>query len=266
MTIYSRVIKQIEENKRIKDEGGFNAIPWLSLPKFSSVIPGVMQKTYYLLTANSKVGKSQLGDFLFILEPYNFTKQFPDSGISIDIEYFLLEMSKEEKITAFISHFLFVDRGIRISPKKLLSMYKEKTLSDEVFNITKSTSYADKFEDFEDKVHIHDTIGNPWGIYKHVYEYARNNGFYIAKNGEKIDWDDLKPESKSDAYKYISHYKPNKAREYKIILVDHTSLLSTEKKYPTLHSTMDNWSSERALDLKKKFGYTIVDIQQQSAE
>jgi hypothetical protein len=267
MSIFKRVLKNIEENKLIKDQGGFNAIPWLRLPKFSSVMPGVMRRTYYLITASSKVGKTQLTDFMFVLEPYNFINSPVNKGsnIEIDIDYFLLEMSEEEKITTFLSHFLYVDHGIRIEPNKLLSLYQQKTVSDELFQLTRSKAYADKFEDFESKIKIHDNIANPYGIYKECYNYAKQNGYYVDSNGQRIAWEDLSLGSKSEAYKFVDHYVPNNPNVYKIIIVDHTSLLTPEKG-GTLHAAMDNWSSIRALDLKKKFGYTIVDVQQQAAE
>ena len=265
MSIYKRVIQNIEENKKIKESGGYNAIPWLRMPKFSSIMPGVMKKTYFLTTASSKVGKSQLTDFMFVLEPYNFIKKVPNSEIDINIDYFLLEMSKEEKILTYLSHFLYVDKGIRIEPNKLLSLYKDRTITDEIFNITKSVEFADKFQDFEEKINIHDNIGNPYGIYKKVYNYAKKNGYYVDFNGQRIEWKDLEEESKSEAYKFVDHYVPNNPKEYKIIIVDHTSLLTPENG-STLHAAMDNWSSVRALKLKKKFGYTIVDVQQPTAE
>jgi len=264
--IFNRVIEQIKINKQIKDSGGYNAIPWTSLPKFSSVLPGVMQKTYYLVTANSKVGKSQISDFMFVLEPYKFVNTFKDSGITLDIDYFILEMSKEEKILQYIAHFLYTDKNIRISPKKLLSMFKEKTLSNEIFNITKSMEMANKFENFESIIHLEDSISNPYGIYKKCKQDAEKNGQWIAKNGNKVSWDDLKKKD-SDVYKYLSHYEPYNPKRYKIIIVDHTSLLSPEKSTGgTTFASMDNWSAVRALDLKKKYGFTIVDVQQQSAD
>lgn len=262
--IFKRAIKDIEKNKKIKDAGGFNAIPWLRLPKFSKVTPGIMQDTYYLVTANSKVGKSQITDFLFVLEPYNFLKKHPDSNIDINIDFFLLEMSSKEKILKYISHFLFIDSGIRISPTELLSKFTEKTVSDEIFQRTQSKDLADKFEDFESKIHFHDSIKNPYGIYKKCKEYAEKNGFWIDTTGHRVEWEEFKKKN-TEVHKHLAFYKPNNPYIYKINLVDHTSLLSPEKGQ-TLHHTMGDWSSNRALSLKNKYGHVMVDVQQQSSD
>ena len=101
--IFDNVKKNIERNKKIKDAGGFNAIPWLRLPKFSKIVPGVIKGKYYLVTANSKVGKSQIADFMFVLEPYHFITTYPDTKNTLDIDFFLLEMSKEEKMKNVLS-------------------------------------------------------------------------------------------------------------------------------------------------------------------
>jgi len=262
--IFNRVIKEIETNKKIKDAGGFNAIPWLRLPKFSKVLPGIMKGKYYLVTANSKVGKTKIADFLFVLEPYHFIKKFPNSGIDIDIDFFLLEMSKEEKITNFLSHFLYINYGVRLSPDELYSKFTEKTLSDEVFKLTKSKDLADKFEDFESKIHFHDSIKNPYGIYKKCYEYVKENGFWIDKADHRVEWEEFSKKD-TNVHKYLSHYKHNNPNKYKINIVDHTSLLHPEKG-KNLHQTMGDWSADRALSLKNKYGLTMVDIQQQSSD
>jgi hypothetical protein len=262
--IFNRVVKNIETNKKIKDSGGFNSIPWLRFPKFSTVLPGVMKGKYYLVTANSKIGKSQLTDWLFVLEPYNFINKFPSSKIDIDIDFFLLEMSKEEKITKYLSHFLFVDFGIRISPDELMSMYKDKTVTDEIFSITKSRELSEKFESFESKIKFHDTVKNPYGIFKECKKYAETNGFWVDKTGRRVEWEEFKKKN-TEVHKHLAFYKPNNPNIYKINIVDHTSLLSPEKGH-NLHYTMGDWSANRALDLKNKYGHTMVDVQQQSSD
>lgn len=55
MIIFDRVHKELKENKQNRLDGKVNAIPWLSMPKLSNVLPGVQQKRYTIVTANSKV-------------------------------------------------------------------------------------------------------------------------------------------------------------------------------------------------------------------
>jgi hypothetical protein len=66
MRIFDRALKRITENR----EKQFNCIPFNSvLPRFSEYLPGIMQNTYYQITANSKVGKTQFTDFMFLYHP-----------------------------------------------------------------------------------------------------------------------------------------------------------------------------------------------------
>lgn len=54
MRVFDRTLSNIEKNKEIKESGGFNCIPF-GLPRFENAVPGIMQGTYYLVTANSGV-------------------------------------------------------------------------------------------------------------------------------------------------------------------------------------------------------------------
>lgn len=167
MSIFSRVKQEIIDNAKVVEKGGFNSIPWLSLPKFNSVVPGIMKKSYILTTASSKVGKTQITDFLYVLEPYKFIRSAFNSNkkIKIKIFCFLLEMSKEEKILTYLSHYLYINNKLRYSPLELQSMFKGKALEQSVIDII-DKEYTGYFEEFEDVVTIHTNIKNPYGKVK----------------------------------------------------------------------------------------------------
>lgn len=55
-TLYDRVLKTIQDRRERLLTGKINCIPW-GLPRFENEIPGIEQGKYYLITANSKVGK-----------------------------------------------------------------------------------------------------------------------------------------------------------------------------------------------------------------
>ena len=103
--IYKRVVDELKNNKKIRLEGKDIAIPWLNLPKLSTVIPGVQKGRYIIVTANSKVGKTQIADYLFLYEPLNYIfSEANKGGLKLKIFYFSLEMSKEDKILQMISN------------------------------------------------------------------------------------------------------------------------------------------------------------------
>ncbi len=56
MSLYNRVLKDINDRRDRILDGHVNCIPW-GLPRFENENPGIEQGKYYLLTANTKVGK-----------------------------------------------------------------------------------------------------------------------------------------------------------------------------------------------------------------
>ena len=56
MSLYDRVYKNLIERRERIVSGKINCIPW-GLPRFENQLPGIEQGKYYLITANSKVGK-----------------------------------------------------------------------------------------------------------------------------------------------------------------------------------------------------------------
>lgn len=258
MSIFNNVLTELKENKQVRLAGGYNCLPWTNLPNLSSIVPGIMKRRYIICTANSKVGKTQLADFLFVYEPYNFIRS-NKTNLSLKIFYFTLEMSKEEKIKQAITHHIFRDKKIRLNPEKLDSVFKDYILDDKTEKLIES--YSDFFTEFEKTVEYVDSIKNPFGIYKYVRDYAESNGYYEDRNGIKMTLED----ARNDPFR-VFRYVPNNPNEYVIVLTDHVSLLTPEKDAPTLHAAMSKYSSDYCLKMRDKFGYTIVNVQQQAAD
>ena len=56
MSLYKRVYENLIERRERLLSGMVNCIPW-KLPRFENELPGIEQGKYYLITANSKVGR-----------------------------------------------------------------------------------------------------------------------------------------------------------------------------------------------------------------
>lgn len=54
--LFNRVYDNIVNRRERILDGKINCIPW-GLPRFENILPGIEQGRYYLITANSKVGK-----------------------------------------------------------------------------------------------------------------------------------------------------------------------------------------------------------------
>lgn len=252
--IYIRVVEELKSNKKIRLEGKDIAIPWLNLPKLSTVIPGVQKGRYIIVTANSKVGKTQIADYLFLYEPLNYIFSEANKGnLKLKIFYFSLEMSKEDKILQMISNKIYNDKQYIVSTDNLRSYFNGYILEDRVEKLI--DEYKDYFTKVEEVVTFIDKIRNPFGIYKEIRDYARNNGKFFLNNGVEVDIE------KTGLYDY---YIPNDPNEQVIVITDHISLLTPEKG-EDLHAAMGRYSSDYCLKMRDNFKYTVVNIQQQSA-
>lgn len=235
------------------ENGKVNNLPFSNFNKLSKHIPGIVRGLYYLITASSGIGKSQITKKLFVLEPYEFVKNNIDKNIKLKIFYFALEESKEEFMLNLISNKLFTDFGISISAIELQSFTNK--LSNDI--ISKIEDCKEYFKDFEKYVEVIDNIYNPTGIYKYVENYALNNGTiqYKEIDNRKIAYD----------------YKANDENEFVMVILDHVSLLQEEtdpitKSMMNKHQTMSRWSADYCRKkISKLFKYTVINVQQQEA-
>lgn len=260
MSLFERTLKSIEENKQKRERGEHISIPF-PFARFSRYVPGIQKGRYIITTANSKVGKTKFTDFLFMYSPIQWLLN-NNTDINIRINYFSLEMSKEDKMKEAISHQLFLNNPtIQLSPEYMDSLYEHYILDDDKFN--KMKGLKDYFEKFEESVTFIDEVRNPYGIYKYVRDYAHDNGNYYDKDGYKID-SDLIRRNDENALKAIEEYKPNKPNEFVINITDHVSLLTPENN-ETLHSAMGRFSSTYSLRMRDRWKHIVVNVQQQAA-
>lgn len=255
---YSKVIENIKNNRQRRLEGKLNCIPWKSFPKLSSKIPGIEKEQYVIVTANSKVGKTQLADFLYVLEPYKFIKENSNCGLKLKIFYFSLEISREKKLISLLTNKIFNETGQIISSQNINSKFNNFILDDKTLELVEY--YKPYFEEFEKTVQIVDNIRNPFGIYKFMRTYAETHGHYKKKTINIINDDgSIRQEIVND------YYIPDDPDELVIVLTDSVNLLTPENGQ-TLGQAMNKYSSGYCLHMRDKWKYCIVNIQQQAAD
>ena len=88
------VLGNLEKRRDNAIHGGTNCIP-LPFVKFRSEIPGVEQSQYVIITANQKVGKTQLGSFIYVYNVLDYCYEHPDK-CSAHIIYVALEESVQK--------------------------------------------------------------------------------------------------------------------------------------------------------------------------
>ncbi len=195
-------------------------------------------------------------------QPVEWILKNPGTDITLKIFYFSLEVSKEAKIKAAMCYKLYSDYGILISPQKLSSIFSNYVLDDRIETIVNSEEFRNWFTSFEKMVTFYDTIRSPRSIFHLVRSYAEHpsNGSYTYKT---IPWQntDGTYTQKTVRDKYI----PVRPNEYVVVIVDHVGLFQTAPG-ETLFQAISQYSSEFCLEMRDRWRYIPVIVQQQSAD
>lgn len=255
MSDFNSVYEEIKKNS----EREFNCIPF-GLNRFEPYLPGLMQATYYIVTASSGVGKSKLTKFFFITTAAEFARV---NNLKMKIFYFSLEESKSKFIRSYISALLHEIHGLDISPRDLLSIRRNHRVTPEI--LEKIKDCEERVTDLLKHVEVIDNVRNPFGIFKHVRAYARANGtFYRHKEEQDGTITKTAVDFNENANAMYDSYVPNDPDEYVQVITDHISLLTPEKGH-SVHQAISKFSSEYCLMMRDKFGYSPVNVQQQEA-
>lgn len=254
-SLSNRCIQKIEEKRDRVLSGKINSIP-LPFKRFRATYPGAERGRYILITANQKVGKSKLSDFLFMYEPFFYYLEHP-TELRLKIIYFTLEINKEDKMNEFYCHLLWRLDRIRLSTGDLKSVDKDRPLDIKIINLLKSEKYQYYLSEFEKAVDFVDGIKHPTGINAYCKDYAMANGHYVYKDGKRKNevtgnWEDSK---------VIDYYQPNDPDEYRIIIQDNAANFTAETGLDTAGTITK--MSKYNVDLRDKFYFTPVLIQHQ---
>lgn len=256
--LYQQTIERVKKNRERVLSGKLNCIPF-PFERFRRRFPGIEQGRNFIISANQKVGKSQITDFLFVLWPivYAYTNR---DKLKLKILYFSLELSVQEKLNQFTCFWLYYFHGIRIDSKILRSVNEKKPVPDDVLELLESEEYADFMEFLESVIIFNDTDRNPYGCYKTCVDFALKNGkcthkmkkFYNAKTETEYE------------KQVLDTFEWNDPDMYVMKVVDTTNLYSTESG-KDLRDTMNKASSQDNVILRNKFKFICVDVQQQAA-
>ena len=248
------------ENKLRREriiEGKYNCLPF-PFERFRKVYPGVEQGKFIIITANQKVGKSKLADYLFIYEPLFYMMEHPE--LRVKVIYFSLEMSAKEKYNEFECYLLGRLDKLHIDTRRLRSV--DRPCDPHVFELLESERYQRYINAYENMVIFNDTDKNPTGIRKFYRDYALRHGHYNFTTvqvpneftGELEDKKVLDP---------INPYTQDDEEEYRIIILDNAANIATEKGYDTLFKAIEKVSKD-GIVAKKQLKYIFVLIQHQA--
>ena len=205
------------------------------------------------------MSKTQFTSFVFVFTPLFFAYEHRDQ-IRVKFFFYLWEETKEDFTTRFICHLIYkLSNGkIEVSPTEIMSTDNNKPVKQEVLDIMETEEFNSYMKFFED-CSIFSDSQNPTGIYMECRNYAENNGVTYTK--PKKYKDEFGVERITQSFDY---YEANDKEEYKIIIIDHLSLVSTEKGM-TLKQAMDK-VGEYCIILRDRYNFTPVIIQQQNTD
>lgn len=249
MELSNRVLENLEERRMNLINGKINSIP-SPFKRFREDFIGFEQGTYYGITSFTKGGKTQF-TLNLLFEALLFAHSHYDI-MKFKVFYFVLEETPERIMQRFMSWLLFRLDNIRISPKDLRSSQNDKPVPKEILEKLQSDIYSEYIEFFE-QCFVFSTTSNPTGIYLECKKYAENNGKVYKK---QVDFNN------SDIF---DHYVPNDPFEYRIIVIDHISLIDSEKGM-SKKEAIDKLSEYLAKYLRNRYNFIPIVIQQQSAE
>ena len=256
-SLIDRTIEMMKERRERAINGEINCIP-LPFRRFKNELPGIEQGIYYLISGLSKSSKTQITNFLFLYNSVIYAYNHPEK-LRVKVFYFPLEETPEAITLRFLSYLLYEKFGIRISPTDLKSTDVEHPIPDSVLEKINADEIQNILRFYESHVEFLEDR-NPTGVYKVVNNYAKNHGTIHYRNIEFVN----KETGIKEERKVFDYYKPNDNDEYVFIIVDHVSLLESERGL-TLRETI-NKLSEYMVIFRNRYNYIPVIVQQQSTE
>lgn len=258
LNLKDRVRYKVEERRNRLKQGKINSIS-SPFKRFKSELIGIQQRKMYLISSFTKGSKTQFTSFFFIFTPLFYAYNNPNK-IRIRFFMYLLEETKEDMMARLMCHLIYKLSGERleVSMEQLMSTDSDNPVPDEALAIMDTEEFNNIIDFFEAHTFFSDSP-NPTGIWNECRSYAEENGktFYKKKKYK----DEFGVERETEGFDW---YKPDDEDEYRIIIVDHLSLLSPERGF-TLKQTMDK-AGEYGILLRDRYNFTPVFIQQQNTD
>lgn len=253
--VFDRALeKLIVRRQRILD-GKINCIP-LPFERMRVWLPGIEKKRYQIITANQKIGKSKLADYILVYEPFFYAIEHPDQ-LRLKVLYFTLEMGKEEKFYEFLCHLLFRLDNIRISPTDLKSTSTDRPVPENILALLQSEKYQFYIRKFKETVIYIDSERNPTGINKYCRNFALSRGKLHLKKVKVRDEAGIEVEKD-----VVDYYEPDDPDEYRLVVLDNYSNLNSESGMNKMQ-TIEKMS-KYAITLRDQLEYCFTAIQHQA--
>lgn len=253
MDSFDKAIDNLKIRKARLENGLINCIP-NPFPRLRNWFPGIEKRRYNVITAQAKVGKSKLVDYMYVYSPFFYMLEHREQ-LKLNILYFTLEMGKQEKYYEFLCHLLYRLDNIRCSPTELKST--SVPVDSKIIELIESPKYQQYIAEYKKSVIYIDDIKNPTGIWKHIRDFMLQRGHYVYKDVKFKDANGFEI-SKS----IIDYYQPDDEEEYTLVILDNYANLSTESGMNLKESITK--MSKYAIDLRDMFNINFTAVQHQA--
>ncbi len=216
-------------------------------------IYGTHAGRYYLIGADSGVGKTTIADYMYVISLYEDCKR---TGKNLYIYYCSFEIGRMDKISRWISCYVFKLFGELMPSNYIMSYIKGLEIRKED-RLKIVLAYA-KVMEMCKCIRMMDDIMHPTAIYNEIVDlYEKHDGIVIR---EELSDEDKKKYKKGKVIKYIA----KDPHELRVLIIDHLALVGHESGLD-LKGLMDKQSFYNML-LRNKFKMCIIAIQQFSTD
>lgn len=229
------------------------------LNHINNYLYGTHRARYYLIGADSGVGKTTIGDFMYILKAYEESVRLNKRFVCF---YCSFEISKPIKIARWVSYYVFIKHGIRLPPDYILGRIKGHIVSD-IHDAMVKAAYA-VIENMFLCIEFINVTHSPNYIFDTIV-----HGYY-EKIG-KVEWTVVdEADAKRGVRPNVKRFVPNDPVAFNetmvMLYIDHAALADEEVGlFGQLKKNLDLFS-KRCVTLRDKFLMTIIFIQQFSTD
>ena len=253
MDSFDKAIENLKIRKERIENGMINCIP-LPFHRLRTWFPGIEKRRYNVITAQAKIGKSKLVDYMFVYSTFFYMLEHKQQ-LRLNILYFTLEMGKQEKYYEFLCHLLYRLDNIRCSPTELKST--SSPVDSRIIELIESPKYQEYINEYKRTVTYIDDIKNPTGIWKYIRGFMLERGHYVYKTVNFKDENGL-----VITKDIIDYYEPDDEEEYTLVILDNYANLTLESGM-NLKQCIDKMS-KYAIELRDTFNINFTAVQHQA--
>jgi len=246
MSIFDGAMNLIAEGRSGKNIG----VPLENCPKLTEYIYGTRRSTYYLIGAETGVGKTKFARDQHMYAVYDYYKKINDDKI-LDVRFidFSMEITSSENMINAIIRKIYKDHKRMIPYDKIMGFTKDYYLTPEETRLVEAQRKY--FEDFEKKLIVISDQITPTFYHDVLLTHYRKIGKFAKDDG-------------SMAVSRLGDYTPNNPQLMTVGIVDTINLAETEKGQ-TYKQSIDR-ISKISVVFRNICGHTPVIIQQFNAD